>query len=164
MNQIAIRRGVRFAVYAGIAVLVGLSVRGCERFTIPAGDQSLAPSHPGGSRVVCRRIDADYPLERDTDVVYEMQFEGLRRARFGRVRGLPGDELGTNQEGRITVNGEPIGPIAVRGPAMGRVPEGKVFILVVNPQETTYPDSRDLGFIDRGDVRALILVGWGIGR
>ena len=113
---------------------------------------------------MCRSIDADDDLERGTDVVYAMEYEGAMRARFGRVRALPGDEVGFDSEGRITVNGEAVGPIAVRGTVGGRVPEGKVFILVVNPQETTYPDSRELGFIDREDVRAVIVASLGVGR
>lgn len=164
MNQRTVRRGVRFAVLGGIAIIGGLFLRSCERFAIPAQDQSMAPVHPGGSRVMCRPIDEDDPLERDSDVVYAMEYEGVRRARFGRVRGLPGDVMGTDAKGRITVNGEPIGPIALRGKEMGKVPDGKVCILAVNPQETTYPDSRKLGFIDRADVRALIVAGWGLGR
>jgi len=164
MNQRAIRRGARIAVFVAIAVVAGMYWRTSRRFAIPEEDQSLAPSHPGGSRVLCRAIDEETALERDTDVVYAMEYEGIQRARFGRVRGLPGDEIGSDKKGRITVNGEPIGPIALRGEAMGRVPDGKLLILAVNPQETTYPDSRSLGFIDRADVRAVILAGWGIGR
>ena len=164
MNQKAIRRGVRFTILAAIAVIAGLFLRNYERFEIPEQDQSLAPAHPGGSRVFCRVLEADAALERDIDVVYAMEYEGAKRARFGRVRGLPGDVLGSDAEGRITVNGEAMGPIALRGKALGRVPDGKVCILAVNPQETTYPDSRRLGFIDRGDVKATILAAWGIGR
>ena len=164
MNQQAVRRGIRFAVFAAIAVMAGLFLRSYERFAIPPQDQSLAPAHPGGSRVFCETIDEEEELERDIDVVYAMEYEGVRRARFGRIRALPGDELGTDADGRITVNGEPIGPIALRGKAEGRVPPGKVYILAVNPQETTYPDSRKLGFIDRADVQAIILATWGIGQ
>jgi len=151
-------------MFGALAVIGGLFLRRCEQFSIPAQDQSLAPTHPGGSRIVCRSIDADDDLERGTDVVYAMEYEGQKRARFGRVRALPGDEVGVDDEGRITVNGETVGPIAVRGKVQGRVPEGKVFILVVNPQETNYPDSRQLGFIAREDVRAVILASLGVGR
>lgn len=164
MNQKAIRRGVRFAIFGAIAVIAGLFLRNYERFAIPEQDQSLAPVHPGGSRVFCRVLDEDDPLERNVDVVYAMEYEGVRRARFGRVRGLPGDMLGTDSEGRITVNGKPIGPIGLRGNPLGPVPDGKVCILAVNPQESAYPDSRKLGFIDRAEVQATILAAWGIGR
>jgi len=164
MNQKNVRRGIRFAVFAAIAVMAGVFLRSYERFAIPPQDQSLAPAHPGGSRVFCEVVDDDDELERGVDVVYAMEYEGARRARFGRIRGLPGDQIGHDAEGRITVNGEPIGPIALRGKVDGRVPEGQVFILAVNPQETTYPDSRQLGFIERTDVQAIILATWGIGR
>jgi hypothetical protein len=143
--------------------MAGLFLRNYERFAIPEADQSMAPAYPGGSRVFCEVLDIDDALDRDTDVVYAMEYEGVRRARFGRVRGLPGDELGTDAEGRITVNCQPIGPIALRGRRLGRVPDGKVCIFAVNPQELTYPDSRQLGFIDRVDVKARILAAWGMG-
>jgi hypothetical protein len=164
MNQRSTKRFFRFAVFAAIAVMGGMFLGRCQRYSIPAGDQSLTPTYPGGTRVVCRKIDPDDPLERDLDVVYAMEKDGVMHARFGRVRGLAGDEIGTDDDGRLTVNGTPIGPIAIRGAPMGRVPAGKVFILAVNPQEITYPDSRRLGFIDRSSVRARILSSWGIGR
>ena len=89
------------------------------------------------------------------DVVYAMEKEGTTYARFGRIRGLPGDEVGA-REGRLTVNGEPIGPIPIPGEPMGTVPPGKVLILATNPAETRYPDSRVLGFIPRANLRAVI--------
>lgn len=164
MNQRSIKRWVRFGVFVAVALMAGFFLKRYEWFTIPVGDQSMAPEYPAGSRVMCEEIDPDEPIERGTDVVYAMEWEGVMRARFGRVRGVPGDEIGSDEEGRLTVNGETIGPIGIRGQPMGRVPEGRLFILVVNPQEVTYPDSRSpkVGFVPRADIRARIAARWGI--
>ena len=162
MSTKSIKRWVRFGLFTSLAVMGGLFLSRCERFAIPVGDQSLAPTYPAGSRVVCAVLDGDDPIERDTDVVYAMEWEGVMRARFGRVRGLPGDEMGVDKNGRITVNGVAIGPIGLRGPAMGIVPPGMLCILAINPQEITYPDSRKNGFVARADVRARIVARWGM--
>ncbi|MHC4973563.1 MAG: S26 family signal peptidase [Planctomycetota bacterium] len=146
---------LRILLLAGIVVTLGLFLRGSEKFTIPQADESLYPRFPGGSTVVVEELDADEPLQRGIDVVYAMEKDGTDYARFGRIRGLPGDEIGA-QDGRLTVNGEPIGPIPMPGSPMGTVPEGKVFILAINPAETRYPDSRELGFIPRERLRAVI--------
>jgi len=163
------RRAVRFAVLLAIALAAAYVVRSFEIYRIPpvAGgraDQSLSPLYKGGSQVVCEILDADDPLERGMDAVYAMYWEGELRARFGRVRALPGDVVGTDDEGMLTVNGERIGPINMRGEPAGEVPEGKVYILAINPQETLFPDSRKLGFIDRENVRARIIGRWPFGR
>ena len=163
MKKKSIQRAVRFVVLLAVFVMLGFLVRGCERFRIPDADQSMSPVYPGGSRVVCRLLDEDDELERGMDVVYAMEWKGQLTARYGRVRALPGDRIGADAQGMLTVNGEKIGPINVRGKPLGRVPDGKLFILAVNPQETLYPDSRRLGFIERKDVRARILASWAFG-
>ena len=157
------KRIARFCMLLGIVIVGGRFLQGCERHHIPSIDQSLSPSFPGGSSLYCRTIEADDEIERGTDVVYAMEWEGQLRARFGRVRGLPGDRIEVDEEGKLTVNGERIGPIAIRGEAAGVVPPGTLYILAVNPQETNYPDSRKLGFIPRGDIRARILASLGDG-
>ena len=163
MKHRNIKRVVRFFVLLGVVIVAGRFVQGCERHRIPDVDQSLSPAYPGGSPLMCRTIDPDDELERDIDVVYAMEYEGQLTARFGRIRALPGDVVGVDDEGRLTVNGERIGPIAIKGKPIGRVPEGTVYILAVNPQETNYPDSRKLGCIPRADVRARILARLGFG-
>ena len=157
IRQRKILRVLRVLLLAGIAVTAALlwNRTGGSKFTIPKGDESLYPRFPGGSTVVVEELPADAPLQRGTDVVYAMDREGTTYARFGRIRALPGDEVGTH-EGRMTVNGVPIGPIPLPGEPMGRVPPGHVLILAVNPAETRYPDSRVLGFIPRDRLRAII--------
>ncbi|MHC4941089.1 MAG: S26 family signal peptidase [Planctomycetota bacterium] len=163
MKQKSLQRFVRFAVLLAVVLMLGFVMRRCERFRIPDPDQSMSPVYPGGSRVVCEILDDEDPLQRGMDVVYAMEWQGQPRARFGRVRALPGDDVGVDAQGMLTVNGERIGPINVRGKPMGKVPAGTVYILAVNPQETLYPDSRKLGFIQRKDVRARIMARWGFG-
>lgn len=171
MNPKSVRRAIRFVILLAIVLLAGYVFRNYERNRIPDGDQSLSPLYPGGSRVLCELVDPDEPLERGTDVVYAMEGvdpksgQPVRFARFGRIRGLPGDEIGADAEGLLTVNGKRIGPINLRGKPMGVVPPGRLFILAINPQETDtlYADSRRLGFIAREDVRARILARWGFG-
>jgi hypothetical protein len=157
MKQKTILRVARVALLAAIAVAAGLFWRstGGAKFTIPEGDESLYPRYPGGSTVVVEELEADTPLERGVDVVYAMDKDGTTYARFGRIRGLPGDDV-AEKDGRLTVNGEPVGPIPIPGKPMGVVPPGKVLILATNPAETRYPDSRVLGFIPRERLRAII--------
>lgn len=149
-------RVARFAVLLAAVLLVAFWIRGKHTYTLPPTDQSLDPAYPGGSRVLVQDLAPDAPLERGTDVVYVMEKDGVEYARFGRVRGLPGDAIGA-QDGKLTVNGEPIGPLPLPGELLGRVPEGHVCILAVNPLEHRYPDSRTLGFVPREKVRARIL-------
>lgn len=150
-----IQRAFRFIVFAAVAVTVGLFLRGNERYEIPPGDPSLEPFFPGGTRVLVDEVDPEDPLELGWDVVYAMERDGQQFARYGRVRGLPGDRVGT-EGGRLTVNGTAIGPFPIAGRAMGVVPEGRVLILAVTDRVSGYPDSRELGFIPREDVRAVI--------
>jgi signal peptidase I len=152
-------RIVRLAIVAGLLGAVWWLLHGLEKFEIPDGDPSLEPRFERGSTVVARTLAADAPLRRGDDVVYAMEHEGKRYARFGRVRALPGDAVGSN-DGRLTVNGELVGPIPMPGEAMGRVPEGFVLILAVGPSRTQYKDSRENGFVARTDVRGVILFGW----
>jgi hypothetical protein len=171
MKPASVRRAVRFVILLAIVLMAGYVFRNYERNRIPEADQSLSPLYPGGSRVLCELLDGDDPLERGMDVVYAMEAahpgtgEPARFARFGRIRGLPGDDIGVDAEGLLTVNGERIGPINMRGEPLGRVPPDRLFILAINPQETgtLYVDSRRLGFIPREDVRARILARWGFG-
>ena len=163
------RRAVRFGIVLAVALLAAWVVRSYEIYRIPPvdggrADQSMSPLYKGGSRVVCEILDPDDPLERGMDVVYAMEWDGQQRARFGRVRALPGDVVGVDAKGLLSVNGEPIGPINIRGEPAGVVPDGKVYVLAINPQETLFPDSRKLGFIDRKDVRARMVGRWPFGR
>lgn len=151
-----IQRAIRFVVFAAVAVMVGLFMRGNENYAIPENDPSLEPVFPGGTHVLVNEIDTDDPLERGWDVVYAMEREGQQFARFGRVRALPGDRVG-EREGRLTVNDEPVGPFPIAGAAMGVVPADHVLILAVTDRVSNYPDSRELGFIRREDVKARVL-------
>jgi hypothetical protein len=150
-----LQRAIRFALMLGLVIFGVVSLRGCERHRIPAQDQSMDPTYPGGATVFAWALAPEAPLDRGTDVVYEMEKDGATYARFGRVQAIPGDEVGA-ADGKLTVNGTPIGPIPVPGEAMGRVLEGRVLILAINPAEKQYPDSRTLGFIPRERVRAVI--------
>ena len=152
MRAHAIRRWVRLAVLTGCILMVALFLRDHESFTIPDEDQSLAPIYPGGSRLHVQEVEADDPLEVGLEVVYEQQKDGTAYARFGRIAALPGDRI-ESREGVLHVNGE---STFVRGEAPGQVPEKMVYILVANPFEKRYPDSRRLGFIARDAVRAII--------
>lgn len=156
-KQKLILRILRVLLLTAIVVSAALlwNRTGGAKFTIPQADESLFPRFPGGSTVVVEELKPDAPLERDWDVVYAMEKDGTDYARFGRIRGLPGDEIG-ERDGKLTVNGEPVGPIPIPGQAMGTVPPGKVLILAINPAETRYPDSRELGFIARERLKAVI--------
>lgn len=157
MNQRQIKRGVRFVILLAVVLTMGTFLNRCEQYRIPEPDQSLAPTYNGGSRVICEVLDPDEELARGMDVVYAVHIEGTTYARFGRVRGLPGDTIEVDADGLLTCNGERIGPIALRGDPMGVVPPDRVLVLAVNPQEVTYPDSRALGFIPRADVKGRIV-------
>jgi len=156
-----ILRVVRFAILLGAVVMAALFFRSWDRRTIPEQDQSMDPTYPGGSRVMVEKLAPGAPLPRGTDVVYTMERDGKTYERFGRVQAVPGDEVGS-LDGHLTVNGAPIGPISIPGEAIGkesllggavaRVPDGAVLILAINPLETRYPDSRELGFIPRAHV------------
>jgi Signal peptidase, peptidase S26 len=148
-------RAVRFAILLGAVVVAAMFFRTWDRRTIPRTDQSMDPTYPGGTRVMTRELAPGAPLDRGTDVVYRWEKAGTTYERFGRVQAIPGDDVGA-KDGRLTVNGEPIGPIPVPGEPMGRVPEGTVLILAINPAETRYPDSRKLGFIPRAHVERVI--------
>jgi hypothetical protein len=158
IRHATVLRVVRFAILAGVVVAAAMFLRAWDRRTIPASDQSMDPTYPGGTRVMTKPLAPGAPLDRGTDVVYRMEKDGVFYERFGRVRALPGDEVGA-KDGMLTVNGDPIGPIQVPGEPMGRVPEGSVVILAINPLETRYPDSRKLGFIRREDVLRVIRAG-----
>jgi signal peptidase I len=155
IRHATVLRVVRFALLLGAVVVAALFFRTWDRRTIPATDQSMDPTYPGGTRVMTRALAPEAPLDRGTDVVYRWRKDGTTYERFGRVQAIPGDEVGA-KDGRLTVNGEPVGPIPIPGEPKGRVPEGTVFILAINPAETRYPDSRTIGFIPRADVLRVI--------
>ncbi len=151
-----VQRATRALILLGVVVAAAMFLRSHEKLKIPAADQSMDPTYPGGTTVFVEDLAPDAPLARGQDVVYTVEHDGTTYARFGRVRGLPGDEVGA-KDGRLTVNGEPLGPASIPGEPMGRVREGTVLILAINPAESRYPDSRVLGFIPRGNVVARIL-------
>lgn len=153
MDPRRLRRPVRFLLLAVLAVVVGLFLRSRpQRFAMAPDDRSLMPAYPAGADLLVRELEADVPLRRGVDVIYAVD----GKAHFGRIRALGGDIVGA-QGGHLTVNGETLHPAPIPGVALGRVPEDHVCILAINPFETSYPDSRRLGFIPRGDVVAVIL-------
>jgi hypothetical protein len=144
-------------ILAAAVVTVGLFLRNRpERYEVPDGDYSLLPSHPPGSRIEVRRIEADEPLAIGTDVVFKVDVEGERYDRLGRVRGVGGDKVGA-REGFLTVNGEFVGPFKLRGEPMGRIPQGRLLILATSDTNTAGLDSRAFGFIPRESVWGIIL-------
>lgn len=152
------RNVVRFArigIIGASLVVVALFVRGRETVEIPLNDYSLSPIYPPGAKLVVEYIDADDPLPRGADVVYFAHPDGKKRAQFGRVRGLPGDVIGA-KDGKLTVNGEAIRPVPLSGQALGKVPPGKVCVLAVSARREVAPDSRQLGFLPREDIKAII--------
>ena len=151
-----LRRPLRLALIAGLLLLLWLFARRYDLYRIPEADHSLAPLWPAGSRVLVETLDDEAPLERGVDVLYRVAHDGVDYARFGRVQALPGDVIGS-VDGALTVDGERLQPIALRGEALGPVPPGHVAIFAVNPAERRYPDSRTLGFIPRADVRAVLV-------
>jgi len=151
-----LRRPLRFALIAGLLLLLWLFVRRYDVYRIPDADQSLAPIWPAGSRVLVETLATGDALERGVDVLYRVNSDGVDYARFGRVQALPGDVVGS-VDGMLTVNGERLRPIALRGGALGPVPPGHVGIFAINPAERRYPDSRTLGFVPRADVRGVLV-------
>jgi len=152
VNQRALARWIRFGLLAGAVLTFALWMRSTDRYRIPDTDESLAPFYGGGSTLITEPIGPRDDLPRGADVVYWMEQEGVRYARFGRVSGLPGDRV-ESREGRLWVNGE---ALSVGGDMEGTVPPGRLLILAVNPLETRYPDSRRLGYIPRDQVQAII--------
>ncbi len=151
-----ILRVVRLVLLLAAGVLVAFFMRRHPRFTIPENDASLEPSFSGGTTLIVRRVDEDDEIARGDNIVYEMEQDGTRYARFGRVQALPGDIVDA-RDGHIIVNGEPIEPLPMPGAAAGPVPPKHVYVLATNPVERNYKDSRELGFIARDKVRAVIL-------
>jgi len=150
-----IARPVRFVLMAATVVLVALFVRERmrhESVTIPPKNQSMFPRYPGGTRVSAEKVDADFPLQKGMDLLYQVEGVGY----FGRLQGVAGDEVGIDDEGRITVNGGLTGPLPIPGAPLGKVPGGKLFLLVLNPSPDVPPDSRTFGFIARDQVLAII--------
>ena len=155
ISQRQVLRIARILLIGAALLMVWWFLRGGEKYAIPPNDRSLEPAYPGGTTLAVAKLAPDDPLERDMDVVYAMEHKGARVARFGRIRALPGDHVGS-EEGWITVNGERVGPYPMKGEALGLVPEGYVYILAIQPRVGTYVDSRELGFIAREDVHAKI--------
>ena len=151
-----LRRPLRFALVAGVLLLLWLFVRRYDVYRIPEADQSLAPIWPAGSRVLVEVVGTDSALVRGADVVYRMERDGVDYARFGRIQAVGGDRVGS-EDGFLTVGGERLRPIALRGEALGVVPEGHVAVFAINPAERRYPDSRTLGFVPRADVRGVLV-------
>ena len=159
-----LRRPLRFLILAGLAITAGLYLKTRhppEKLTLQPCDRSMEPVYYPGSAVKARRIDADFELRRGQDVLYTVSKEGKETGSVGRVQGLPGDIIST-KGGVLHCNGERIGPRAIPEPSsagiLGKVPEGELCILNVNP-EPQYSDSRQFGFIPRGQVQAIILGG-----
>ncbi len=148
-------RPLRFLLLLPVAVALALLLRSYSRFSLPEGDLSLSPWCRGGSTVWTVTREPGDPIERGARVVYEMEREGRAYARFGVVRALPGDVVGS-REGFLTINDLPIEPLSLRGEAMGRVPEGHYLLLANSPEERLYPDSRTLGFIPDARIRGII--------
>jgi len=160
MKSRSVLRIVRLAVLLGAVVAVALYVRGHAVYRIPENDQSLAPRYPGGSRVLVAVLDDGDPVARGDDVLYEMESEGTRYARYGRIAAVPGDRVEV-RGGLLVVNGEEL-PLA--GPAPAEIAPGSYFILARNPLEATYPDSRRLGCVPRGRILAKLLVRIALGE
>jgi len=152
------KRIIRFALVAGLLLAVWWTFRSYETYKIPDGDSSLQSKYMPGMTVVARSVDDDDEITRGMDVVYAMEKDGVRYARFGRVRALAGDVVDV-EDGKLTVNGEALVP-PMPGQRLGTVPPGKLVILAVEPVKNRYPDSRALGFIPRSDVQGIIRFGW----
>ena len=153
-----LRRPLRFILFAGLAITLGLYLKSrqpSERLTLQKNDRSMEPAYYAGSDVEARRIDADFNLQRGRDVLYIMNEAGF----VGRIRGVPGDVI-TVTNGFYSVNGKRVGPrpIPLGGneAPLGRVPDGKLLILNVNP-DPKYDDSRNFGLVPRDQVQAIIL-------
>ena len=153
-----LRRPLRFLILAGLAITAGLYLRtrhSPEKLTLQPCDRSMEPVYYPGGALKARRIDADFKLRRGQDVLYTASKEGF----VGRVQGLPGDVI-ARKDGTLHCNGERIGPRAIPVSSgtgiLGKVPKGELCILNVNP-DPQYSDSRQFGFIPRGQVQAIIL-------
>jgi signal peptidase I len=149
MNPRNLLRPVRFVIFAAVAITVALFMRGRPE-AFPIGDESMVPLYYPGDKLAIRVIDTDDELKVGDDVLFAVG----AHAYFGRVRALPGDTVGA-RGGVLTVNDEPVGPVAVPGDALGPVPAGSVCVLSPNPAVTK--DSRTFGFLPREQVRGIIL-------
>ena len=136
-------------------LLVYLAFSPHQVYSVPAQDASMDPIYPPGTDLLVERLSPDDPLGLETDVVYAIELDGLEYARFGRVRGLPGDQVSV-QDGLLAVNGVPTILGAQQSKALGAVPGGHVLVLNLNPLEERYGDSRRFGFIERSRIRHLI--------
>ena len=122
-------RVIRFVLIGFLVVMTARFWSGQQKMTIPERDQSLAPTFPGGSTLYVKPLGADDPVEHGMDVVYVQHKEGVDYARFGRIRGLPGDEIGADA-GRVTVNGAPPGPLRRKETCRGAGVSGSPMRLV----------------------------------
>ena len=145
-------RWFRRALIAVALLLVYLAFSPRQVYTVPEQDASMDPIYPPGTDLLVERLSPDDPLEQDMDVVYAVELDGVEYARFGRVRGLAGDQVSV-QEGLLAVNGVPTVLRGQQSKALGAVPGGHVLVLNINPLEERYGDSRSFGFIERSRIR-----------
>lgn len=151
MNPRKLVRPLRFVLFAVVAVLAGLFLRGRAEY-LEINDRSMYPRYQPGDRLAIRAIDEDDPVARGDWVLFAIETTGYCAV----VRGLPGDIVGAT-DGRVTVNGKPVlvhgRPFP--GNAAGAVPDGHYYVLCLNPD--VQRDSRRFGFIARGQVKGIIL-------
>ena len=151
MNPRKLLRPLRLAIFVVVALMAGFFLRTRpEKF--PIGDRSMFPRFQAGDTLQIRVTGPDEEIARSEWVLFAID----KTAYFGVVRGVAGDRVSA-PEGRIAINGEEVvvHSRSFPGRAAGEVPEGKLYILCLNPAVTR--DSRRFGFIDREQVQGIIL-------
>ena len=103
---------------------------------------------------------------RNSDIVVYLAGKELR---LGRIQGVPGDRIGTTEDGELTIN-ENIQPVQERKglffrtfysgdgslPCPSEVPDGT--FLILGDQRDHALDSRSLGYIKKGHLKGKVLI------
>ncbi len=161
------RTAVEYAVLAAVAIAVALLIQAflVKPYRIPS--ESMQDTLQIGDRVLVDRISWRFTEpERGDVVVFHPPFEGP--VLIKRIVGMPGDTLEL-REGRVLVNGQPlgepyvrrIGDIPVPTEPFGNglpwsldapylVPPGNYFVMGDNRIDSG--DSRDFGPVSRGQL------------
>ncbi len=141
---------VRWWVTRVLLVLTVLvAIYGFRRFQIiavPAEYDGLSPSFPtgGGKLMVDHYYTHARKLSRKDILLYQGKLAGETHQLIGRLRAMPGDELG--REGtQLTIRGETTAFAADELPN-GKIPPG-YFLLLNENERSGLPDGRRLGLI-----------------
>ena len=146
---------VRWWVSRVLLVLTVLvAIYGFRRFQIiavPAEFDGMSPSYPagGGKMMVDHYFTHARKLSRMDILLYRGQLAGETHQLIGRLRAMPGDELG-RKGAQLTIGGQETAFPAAQLPN-GKIPPG-YFLLLNENENSRLPDGRVLGLIPRDQI------------